>query len=558
MKKFAKIFLFSSLGLLVVACLFLFLAPEKSQKLDLVEASDDMVLSATPHLAEDIVIFNAPGQTEVQNQASFGRSFVQASNVIYDVMLINFQDSIVFTEDSYSEYLAIFQEASNWFTVHSEGKTTVQYNVSVALIPMNSKDYIQGSIFNVGISYYLSQLELFDQAKNLAHTQLVYYGEAQGKIMNLALNEPVDWGNKGWPHVCTPQFSTLKDRLMTINCFSKAGTIVHETLHTLGLTDLYSNTGNEVVGYTDVMANSSTEMDTSAQNKKFLGWFEESSYEDNISTDIEVISQTGTYTLDLSYSKTGVNAYKFGINAKEFFMIEQRNFSNGTQRLVVQRVNLNFCENMGVKDQKDAYIYAFDNGVKGDMLAKYFHKYSSVGNSKNPLFYADGTRAYYLIDNIKTNPEKKQMSFDFTVFSNDEQIDASQVITEPQTTAVEYFYVCAKRANGENVEPSNILIYNSLTKKYESAKNIQKLYLGSEIYYKFKNQGDNYTKLKVEVSEMFITSSQELPLEQFVNKYVVNFDDSFGFRVSETLLDIRSSIGGFFSGIFTTVIDIFK
>ena len=195
---------------------------------------------------------------------------------------------------------------------------------------------------------------------------------------------------------------------------AEAGLVTHEYLHTLGLPDLYRNTGKgeseNPVGVWDIMASNSSFMQYPlAWQRKQLGW-----------TEIAQINESGTYTLNPVGTEGENSSYIISspLSETEFFVVEYRKKGediNGLEYkipgsgLVIYRVDTKKTTNAAGED----YLYVFrdkdaaDNRLMpGSYLSMEDKRTSfgtedmSKGRKDNALTFSDGSNSGIVIDQV--------------------------------------------------------------------------------------------------------------------------------------------------------------
>lgn len=214
----------------------------------------------------------------------------------------------------------------------------------------------------------------------------------------------------------------------------KQGVITHEFLHSVGLPDLYRNSGEgNPVGYWDIMASTSPYIQYMLSYQRAnLGWVDKSE-----------ITQSGHYTLDAVTSTDGNVLFeiKTPMSDTESFMLEYRikktdvvaglGFETKipSSGLLIYRVNkgLDNASNFAGQD----YIYVFRPGdtstsaSAGDILDAAVNpdnSETSYGSADftakltdNTIFYSDGKNSGITLTNVAYSADKSQISFDVTL-----------------------------------------------------------------------------------------------------------------------------------------------
>ena len=548
MPKYAKWTILGVVIAIIGVCIFFCFAPKSATtELKLGEAENNVAYSTIPTLGNDFIIYNEKGEVWDVSKASPSYSYFTGTNLTFDVILMNFVDVKQFTQNTYPKWISIFDEVETYFFEESQGDFNVKFNISVADI---NKNYTDMRVENKSSYNSLFPFTLYGLAEKNIHTTLQNVGEGDCDMLIVSVpeDESLGWSTIFWPKATVAGYVQSFDARMIISNSneSRMDVLCHEIYHILGLPDLYSLQG-DYVGNTDMMASHSPTSSTSAYFKQKLGWYNESNYNDSTISNIENISSTGTYTLKMP-KINGVNAYKFGINGNEYFLAEPRIVWD-KQYLVVNRINTEKYSNMNAKSHEDTVVYAFPgSSYNPGIYIRLFANGNSVGTDKNPLFYSDGTRAEYMIYNIKTGVDG-EITFDFRVTSIDGDLyvpDDGDIPSQIKDPNKRFIYV--RDANGANLTPTNIYFYNSQDDEWEE-HNLLRVYVGNKQYFTFM-YNEEHTKIKVTYKEYLITYEKELPIATGVEVYNVQFDKTVVGTVGDFVNGALSGFSNFVSGIF--------
>lgn len=352
---------------------------------------------------------------------------ISATTRIIDVVLINPNDRTVFTESLAQNFVKRFNDniSDNYLSVHeyyyvmSRGRINLWANVYICQVDKDVAYYA-----NYGSSNAATEDYMWEQARHFGNAQLVsnnYGGIFDAKCIILPCERASTNNVLSWPHAYSVGIMTLP--------YNKADvpTLTHESLHMLGLLDLYTNNGQDVVSSYDIMCDTyNGNVSLSAYYRQKLGWISKSNYSESNESGVQTISSDGTYTLNVNTSTTGVIAYEFGKRRADSFYIEYRKNSSTFENymygsgLLVYRINSVAQGNLKY-DQSGLYsMYVFSaNGKKLDKRNGYIKSGKSIGsidpNSSMALTYSDGAKSTFIISNIVEN---NNGTITFTISSN--------------------------------------------------------------------------------------------------------------------------------------------
>lgn len=531
MTKTFKIVLVAVFAIFVATCLFFCLAPQSDEQVTLTPAQNSLDYSQNIGAGYDLLLYDPKSNVADVQSSSLNFHFTEPTYII-DVYLVNLKDCRKFEEPNFNYWIQFFDGVSEYFKVQSKNYLDMKFNLHVTYL-----DRTVGQLHSIPADY-MAEKELCDEAKKSKYACIQNNGYGQAQMLLVSSNMAKLFTSSDsvlWPHVWVTH-NTLNRLCISTSQVNQVD-ICHEMVHMLGVRDLYTNNFKEFIGQTDILGCvDSLEYPTSAHIKKQLNWFSESDFGDGVKTDIEVITQTGTYVLDTSTTIGGISAYKFGQNGSQYFMVEQRNFDDGQQYLVVQRINTDYSRNTHVTSQEKTYIMTFGpTSLHWEVHSGLLSVGDAVGGKLNPLYYADETIAEFCINNIKILPNN-QISFSFYTSSQNQTIED----TQPKT--VEAFYIAVQDAKGQPTSVGQILVFNNTTKKYEDAKNLSLVYVGGLPYYRIDNMGANYTKCKISSTMYFVASTTEIALNQNQSKYLVILNPHFihiaGHAVKSTIITV--------------------
>ncbi|MDD4816196.1 MAG: hypothetical protein PHQ62_03575 [Clostridia bacterium] len=405
MLKFSKIFLLSFM-IILGSCCALFLTAEKTIPIQILEAEESIEYETEPSLGYDC--FLAENGSSSNSQTTFYTNYYTENTVVFETVLVNFNDWAVFNQSTYQTYFDKLAEVSRYFDIVSRGNLQVFFNVSVCTLNESISNYINQEI------RYLNESLLFDKCLANSFSIGDDYGTAQIRfLMFSSTNNFMINTSMFWPHA----YPTAS--FMVMNSGTPSAVICHELHHTLGLLDLYVDDTNNTqknfqpVANTDIMATGYTlTTPTSAYNRYLLSWILESSYNDGVETAIESINVSNSYLINEAMQTSGTIAYKFGTNGNEFFLIECRKIKE-TNYLIIQRINTSKNQNLNAQDQSMCYIYSFPS--KSNSL--YFGKGDSLGTASGELYYSNGISANFSLCNI-VDLGNNQVQFDFFINTN--------------------------------------------------------------------------------------------------------------------------------------------
>ena len=365
------------------------------------------------------------------------------TKIVYDIVLFEFSDyKGYFTDNKINALNTRFND----YDLSNKGYSVNEYfkDLSYGQVEINANIYLYKD--DKPKSYYEPQsTELFplefatyQRAKIKSKSIYNNYGEGNASMLIFSSEQPKDNNTRLWAHAYTQAtFVSLTYG------HADVGTLCHEILHTFGLSDLYTyNTSLKTpVGYWDTSATGGYNFSNNLMyNKLNLGWVDVSNYEDGKQTEIETITQNGTYTLYPTSSTNGTRAYKFGMkkgDEKIYFMAEYRKglsnridsrISNG---LIVYRVNENkkLQGNLQATSYKDfeIYLYRYRDSTYCTYASYSTGSIGSLIDSNAYLFYDDKTVANYVIENITVDNSSGTLSFDFKNYEENPNYVAGKV-----------------------------------------------------------------------------------------------------------------------------------
>lgn len=315
----------------------------------------------------------------------------------------------LFNEQVFNDFISV----SEYYAAQSKGKLNVVANISYVKLDTN-----YNTVASQGFNYDFEKA-LFDNA--VANGELkVYKGQFNAGIIILpgvAVMNKITWAH-----------TYMSQRLSVCSLDQVYNTIVcHETGHMFGLMDLYTNTGFNPVSNYELMGatNVAVLSPINAYHRAGFGWLTESDYDDDISSEIETINKAGVYTLKPYTSDEGIIAYKFLAKNGESFYAEYR-VANGSGidnvlprgeegGLYIYRVNSNKHGNLNVTFHEDCEIFVVGphDAKNGTKLFTTGQTLGGIG-SKISLVYADSTKAFASISNIKITNEGLSFEINFT------------------------------------------------------------------------------------------------------------------------------------------------
>lgn len=345
---------------------------------------------------------------------------------IIDVVLINANDSVTFDDKLAKDFCTRFNENidNNFLSVHefysimSKGKLDVWANVYLCNLD-KPLSYFEDE---VGTNL-IEETLLWESARWKGQATLISenYGIVNAKC-NLLPCRRGTTDQVSWPHAYPA------GPLMTLP-YNKADvpTLCHESLHMLGLSDLYSKEGKNVVQTYDVMSETyNGNVSLSAYSRQSLGWIDSSKSNDGVTSEVEKIMADGTYTLNVNTASEGTIAYTFGNRNCDVFYIEYRKSSTTFERrvsgsgLLIYRINKQMDGNLSYKKSGLYEMYVFSNsGYDLTDYNGYIKAGKSLGsateNSKLKLTYSDGFSSNFVITDIVENSNN---TISFKISSN--------------------------------------------------------------------------------------------------------------------------------------------
>jgi M6 family metalloprotease-like protein len=213
----------------------------------------------------------------------------------------------------------------------------------------------------------------------------------------------------------------------------RINTLCHETLHIMGLPDLYRYTQNGApVGEWDIMASptENPQFPSTHSRLRYAGW----------GSPPAEITQDGHYTLSPIGSTSGATAYTIATpKPNQFILLEYRCNINGSgydaefgtyyyQGLTIARINTAFVGNVnaGGGTDDEVYIYrpgetalnqGYGSSTFASLSANYnrtsFGKATGASGFEGTIYLYDGTNTKYVISNVSTAGET--ISFDVKI-----------------------------------------------------------------------------------------------------------------------------------------------
>lgn len=333
---------------------------------------------------------------------------------IIEVVLINANDAVTFNDKLASDFCNRFNENidNDFLSVHefysemSKGKLDVWANVYLCNLD-KSLSYFEDEVGKNLIEETL----LWESARWRGNATLISddYGLVNAKCIILPCRRGTT-EQVSWPH------AYAVGPLMTLP-YNKADvpTLCHESLHMLGLSDLYSNDGKNVVQTYDVMSETyNGNVSLSAYSRQSLGWINSSKSDDGVVSEVESIVKDGTYTLNVNTASNGTIAYSFGDRNNDVFYIEYRKSSKTFEKrvsgsgLLIYRINKQMRGNLGYKKSGLYEMFVFSSsGYDLTDYNGYIKAGKSLGtateNGRLKLTYSDGFSSNFVVTDIVEN-----------------------------------------------------------------------------------------------------------------------------------------------------------
>jgi len=560
MAKYFKWSILVALALIVGVCTYFLLVPKQSaEEIALVPTSESFEYTTYEAPYDDMLFLDGsglvirPGSSTSQDKWWKECIYYTQSEMIIDTVCINFIDKQSFTNETYSTFIGKLARISNYFWEESKHNFTMKFNVYIAQCDQKASAVLKQKIDGG------AELALLNDCKGKVFQTLQYYGPAQADLMIYTSNGSPSRSNTNWPHVWQPQYNRP---FAIFNYDTEVPTCCHELYHVLGIRDLYSNTGlfalKNYVGMTDIMSLSMS-TSTSAYFKKSFGWYDVGTYNPSgEGSDIENISESGTYIVSAPTAIGETSAYSFGLNGSERFFIEQRKYNDGSRFLVVQRVNTDYTSNLNAESQSETLLLNFGSTqFWWDMNTGLLSEGDVVGNGDNPLYYADNSRAGYCITNIKLLDGDK-ISFDFYKLTQTSSGFDDAGFNKPADndiaiTPIERdIYVCVVLQNGEIAKASSISLYDTTQKKFVSAKNVSEVFINGLRYYKVHAEA-HHSKCKVVVWKYGFSETVEFKLT-YEKRYQVSTERNILHAAGDFINDTSKAIGEFFQSIYRRIV----
>lgn len=343
---------------------------------------------------------------------------------VMHVALIDFADVQQFnTDEAIAEVNKLFNEqvvndflsVSEYYNEISKGKLNIVANISYIKLDSNCEPMTTHE------ADYAFEKALFDKAIKEGELK-VFNGQYNASVVIMA-------GSAYYKKITHPH-TYMGKRLMTLaNSMAYSATLCHETGHMFGLYDLYTGTPFDVVYTYELMGATNRDIiaPINAYHRSTLNWLSESSYEDDISTDIEKITKSGNYMLMPCTADQGIVAYKLfeSADGNESFYAEYRvptgegicnQLPYGEQGgLYIYRVNKT-CQNgnLGAIRHSDCEIFTFPSSFIGSGN-RIFVEGNTIGKvgSNICLLFSNETKAAVNITNIKITEEGLTFDIDF-------------------------------------------------------------------------------------------------------------------------------------------------
>lgn len=370
-------------------------------------------------------IFNA-----VNNQATPAQSNWQEFKNMYDL-----------DQDSFSNYIAAITENKIHVTNYFPQERADRKGVQTLVIPRgDGQGYIAGQVVKALSDGRISMGAISDKLDN----------RQNGVLDNLTViiqGNATDWGQAAYRATYAGSGGFNGIRIMDYNVIpssslvsenaslsyrSRQGVIAHEFLHTLGLPDLYRDSGNGApVGYWDIMASVSGFLQYPLSYLRAReGWI-----------PMKTITQSGEYTLT-AVSEIGgdkVFALRTPLSDSELICLEYRRRSTDPNKfeysipdsgLLMYRVD-NKVDGLSNHAGKN-YIYVYrpggtyldavddDNAIKNAALnpdkgrTKYGTTDLGADFTQNTLYYSDGSNSGIEISNVQLSTDQKRLTFTVT------------------------------------------------------------------------------------------------------------------------------------------------
>ena len=417
MKTFAKWTLIISIILLVGFCGFFILSAPKSE-IEILEASvldtDKTLDYQTEQTSCEDCVLNEDGST-MKGSLPENFEIINAENVVYDVIFVNFSDNRLFNNQTYPLQYAKFEAVRQYYSEISLEKISMNFNYYLYESNLKHDDVCYND-FN-----YIYERSLWQMA-HLSAVEVQHSGlNGQGKILVLAHDKGLSTRKITHPHVW--QLPFFSERLMIVNMSSNVDSISHEMAHTFGLPDLYSSLWpNTFMNYDILDDPHSTQNPIIAHFRKEVGWFEESSISDGIKSEIEVVENSGRYTIYTPTTKNQTLAIKFGEYGKECFYIESRNLSPKSNILTVYRINEKYWGNLDAKKQSQCHVAHIASIVnEKDIMSK-----TGTPKEKDCIYYSDEKPLAVTITNVEFG--ENYITFDL-IFGEDFGIEGAINVT---------------------------------------------------------------------------------------------------------------------------------
>ena len=352
--------------------------------------------------------------TVTLNKENLDFDVTKDSDLIIHALFVNYKDEADFNKttdvkkyndmfndnDSTNDVFSVYE----YFNQASKGKLNVKANIA-----FTESELTYSGLFNKTPDYY-TEKSIFDNG--IKNGEVVVY-KGQYHVSMIISSGVADQNSFFWARTYIDGYNliTMVEDVMDISV------LCHEISHVLGLMDLYVSDvtaqlfGQPVVDY-DLMGETVLGQYSSinAYSRSALGWLETSDFNDSKTTEIETISEDGTYILKPSTSQNGTVAYKFGANGNEEFYVEYRKPTgasidnhlpnNETAGLMIYRINKSTDTNLSnYATENKLHMYIFRAGAKTDYANYLFNAGSTFSN----FAYSNGETSNIAITNITEN-----------------------------------------------------------------------------------------------------------------------------------------------------------
>jgi len=337
-------------------------------------------------------------------------------HIIYDVVLMNFKDFVVFNEANYTTYAERFDEAAEYISTMSRGITTIGFNYYI----YNNTATATKSACEARYNFSTEKMYIENGLQNGYCVSSC--GEANAQILMIAFSG--NYRPHTLPHEHVWYQSSMIDRIMIVKSKTDSDTIAHELLHTMGLTDLYND--DILPKCIDIMCQQTMDVPVNPYSRYKLGWLDESFANDGVETAIETLTKTGRYILNQPFSQTGTISYKFGAKNSEVFYIETTSKKNGST-LYIHKINTRYDNNYNARTESQLHVETI-----GWLDALYScPDYTKITPTHNPIKYTNGEVLNVSIGNVCVE-KNGQISFDF--FYGDSANVSAEILVKDKKT----------------------------------------------------------------------------------------------------------------------------